>query len=163
MNIIEPGTMIVSLLGFLITFGIIYKVAFKPLSNIMEQRRVHIERQIQSAEEGRTEAERLLAEQRLLLDQARNEAKELLDVARRRADDQARTIVAEAQAEAQRLLEEGRQLIERERAEALSAVLERVAGLTVELTTKLLHDHVSAPVHDEMITEAEKRLGELVC
>lgn len=162
MHIIEPGTMIVSLLGFLITYWIIAKVAFKPLANMMNQRRIHIEGQIQSAEDGRAEAERLLAEQRELLDQARRDAKELMDVARVRAEEQAQEIVKQAQAEAQRLLAEGRSLIERERAEALNGVMEKVAGLTVELTTKLLRNHVSEPVHKDMLTEAERHLGELV-
>jgi F-type H+-transporting ATPase subunit b len=160
--IIEPGTLIVSLLAFLITFWIISKVAFKPLASMMEQRRVHIEGQIRDAEEGRAQAERILAEQRQLLDQARHDAKDIMDVARVRAEEQAQGIVQQAQGEAQRLLAEGRSLIERERAEALNGVLEKVAGLTVELTTKLLHNHVSAPVHEEMLGEAQKHLGELV-
>jgi F-type H+-transporting ATPase subunit b len=161
-QIIEPGTLIVSLLAFLITFWIISKVAFKPLANMMEQRRLHIEGQIHAAEEGRTQAEQILAEQRQLLDQSRRDAKEIMEVARVRADEQAQEIVHQAQAEAKRLLDEGRSLIERERAEAMNGVLEKVAALTVELTTKLLRNHVSQPVHEEMLGEAQKHLGELV-
>lgn len=162
MSIIEPGTLIVSLLGFLITFWIIAKVAFKPLAKMMEQRRLHIEGQIRDAEDGRAQAERILAEQRELLEQTRHDAKEIMDVARVRAETQAQDIVQQAQAETQRLLAEGRSLIERERAEAMNGVLEKVAGLTVELTTKLLRNHVTEPVHADMLGEAQKQLGELV-
>lgn len=162
MSIIEPGTMIVSLLAFLIVFFIIYKVTYKPLSTMMEQRRQHIENEILSAEQGRAEAEKILAEQRKLLDQARRDAKEIMDTARARAEKQAQDIVDAAQAEAQRIIDEGRRLIERERAEAMNGVLEQVAALTVELTTKLLRNHVSEPVHEEMLKEAQKNLGELV-
>ncbi len=154
--------MIVSLLAFLIVFFIIYKVTYKPLSNMMEQRRQHIEHQILSAEQGRAEAEKILAEQRKLLDEARRDAKEIMDTARARAEKQAQDIIDAAQAEAQRILDEGRQLIERERAEAMNGVMEQVAALTVELTTKLLRNHVSEPVHEEMLKEAQKNLGELV-
>lgn len=162
MNIIEPGTMIVSLLGFIITFFIIYRVTYKPLASMMEQRRQHVEGQIRSAEEGRTEAERILMEQRQLLEEARRDAKEIMENARTRADQQAQELVAAAQAEATRLLEEGRSLIERERAEVLSGVMEQVSTLTVELATKLLRNHVSQPVHEEMLQEAQKNLVELV-
>jgi F-type H+-transporting ATPase subunit b len=161
-GIIEPGTMIVSLLAFLIVFFIIYRVTYKPLSNMMEQRRQHIEHQILSAEQGRAEAEKILAEQRKLLDEARRDAKEIMDTARARAEKQAQDIIDAAQAEAQRILDEGRQLIERERAEAMNGVMQQVAALTVELTTKLLRNHVSEPVHEEMLKEAQKNLGELV-
>ncbi|MCL6636929.1 MAG: F0F1 ATP synthase subunit B [Alicyclobacillus sp.] len=161
-GILEPGTMIVSVLGFLISFGIVYKVAFKPLANMMEQRRVHIENQINAAERDRAEAERLLAEQRKLLEEARNEARQLLDTARARADEQARQIVQEAKAEADRLLTEGRQLIERERAEAMNQVLQTVTELSVQLAAKLLRGHTSEAVQRDMVAEAERHLGELV-
>lgn len=157
------GTLIVSLIAFLILFWIIKAFAFEPLAKMLEQRREHIERQITEAEEGRAQAERLLAEHRQMLDEARHQAREMVDSARGRADEQARQIVANAQAEAGRLLEENRNLIDRERQEALNAVLEKVSALTVELTTKLLHNHVSDVVHEEMLQEAEKKLGELVC
>ncbi|WP_245632699.1 F0F1 ATP synthase subunit B [Alicyclobacillus kakegawensis] len=159
----EFGTMIVTLLAFLIMLAIVIRFGFKPLSNMMEQRRLYIERQIAEAEEGRAQAERLLAEHRELVDQARRESKQMVDAARARAEEQARQIVAAAEAEAERLLEENRKLIERERQEALDSVLNQVAGLTVELTGRLLRERVTPEVHQEMLKEAEKRLGELVC
>ncbi len=160
---IEVGTLVISLLTFLVMFWLIQHFAFKPLANMLEQRRNHVETQLSEAEEGRAEAEKLLAQQRDLLDQSRREARELLDAARMRADEQAHQLVEEAQAESQRILAEARTLIEQERAEALAGVMEQVTQLTVELTTKLLRDHVSDAVHAEMLKEAEQRLGELVC
>jgi F-type H+-transporting ATPase subunit b len=162
-QVIELGTMIVTLLAFLIMLAIVVRFGFKPLSNMLEQRRLYIERQITEAEEGRAQAERLLAEHRQLVEQARQEAKQMVDAARARADEQARQIIAAAEAEAARLLEENRKLIERERQEALDSVMDKVAGLTVELTTKLLREHVTPEVHQRMLKEAEERLGELVC
>ncbi|RIV21017.1 ATP synthase F0 subunit B [Alicyclobacillaceae bacterium I2511] len=144
-------------------FWLIQHFAFKPLAKMLEQRRNHVETQIAEAEQGKTEAEKLLAQQRDLLEQSRREARELLEVARVRADEQARQLVEEAQLQSQRILTEGRALIERERAEALAGVLGQVTQLTVELTTKLLRDHVSEAVHAEMLKEAEQKLGELVC
>lgn len=159
----EIGTFVVSIITFLILFWLIQKFGFKPLANVMEQRRQHVEKQISDAETQRADAEKLLAEQRAMLEQARVDARNLLDAARARADEQVRTILAEAQAESQRQLDEARQLIERERTEALNAALEKVAGLTVELTDRLLRSHVSEAVHQEMLAEAQKQLGELVC
>ncbi|WP_273367409.1 F0F1 ATP synthase subunit B [Alicyclobacillus herbarius] len=162
-QVFELGTMIVTLLAFLIMLAIVIRFGFKPLSNMMEQRRQYIERQIREAEEGRAQAERLLAEHRELVEQARQESKQMVDAARARAEEQARQIVAAAEAEAARLLEENRKLIDRERQEALDSVLNQVAGLTVELTARLLRERVTPEVHQKMLKEAEKRLGELVC
>jgi F-type H+-transporting ATPase subunit b len=162
-QIFQLGTFLISIITFIIMFLLIRAFGFKPLANMLEQRRIHIETQISEAERGRQEAEKLLAEQRQLLEQARQDAKNLLETARVRAEEQANQIIAQAQAEAARVIEEARQSIERERTEALNAVMDRVAALTVELTSKLLRNHVSPAVHNEMVAEAEKQLGELVC
>ncbi|EJY56621.1 ATP synthase F0, B subunit [Alicyclobacillus hesperidum URH17-3-68] len=162
-GVFQVGTFIFSIISFLIVFFFIQRFAFRPLAKMLEQRRQHVESQITEAEKSREEAASLLAEQRRLLDEARKEAKNLLDAARVRADEQAREILLKAEEEASRILEENRQAIVRERDEALAAVTQRVAELSVELTAKLLHSHVSPELHREMVAEAEKRLGELVC
>ncbi|WP_067624855.1 F0F1 ATP synthase subunit B [Alicyclobacillus acidiphilus] len=162
-SVFQFGTFIFSIISFLIVFLIIQRFAFKPLAKMLEQRRKHVESQIADAEKSREEAASLLAEQRKLLEEARKEAKNLLDAARVRADEQAREILQRAEEEASRILEQNRAAIVRERDEALAAVTNRVAELSVELTAKLLHNHVSPELHKEMVDEAEKRLGELVC
>ena len=163
MGIIEPGTLIFSFLGFLIIYWIIWRVAYKPLASMMQQRRSYVEDQIVSAETSNAEAQRMVEEQRAMLEQARNEVREMLDSARQRADEQARDIIAKAQEEAQRLLDEGRQMIDRERREATSQVLTQVADLTVSLTTKLLRNHITAEAQEAIVKEAESELSELVC
>lgn len=162
-SVFQVGTFVFSIISFLIVFFIVQRFAFKPLARMLEQRRKHVETQIHEAEKSREEAANMLSEQKRLLDEARKEAKHLLDAARVRSDEQAREMIQKAADEASRILEENRAVIARERDEALAAVTARVAELSVELTTKLLHNHVSTELHQEMVTEAEKRLGELVC
>lgn len=158
----EIGTFIFSIVMFLIMFLIVWRFGFRPIANMLEQRRVHIETQILDAEKGRQEAAQVLKSQQKMLDDARNEVKAMLDAARTRADEQGRKLLADANVEAERILAEGRALIERERAEAMTGVLAKVAELTCELTTKLLQTHVSAETNAALLADAEKRLGELV-
>jgi F-type H+-transporting ATPase subunit b len=159
----EFGTFVFSIVMFVIMFWIVSRFGFKPIANMLRQRRQHVEAQINEAEESRAQAERLQNEQQQMLEEARQEAKYLVESARSRADEQGRELIAQAQEEAARLLDENRKQIEQERQEALNSVLDKVSGLTVELTTKLLRDHVTEAVHKDMLAEAEKRLGELVC
>lgn len=159
----EIGTFIFSIIMFVVMFLIVWSVGFKPVAKMLEKRRVHVTTQIDEAERGRAEAERILAEQIRVLEESRTEAKAIMEAARVRAEEQARSIIEEAQAESARELAEGRSLIERERAEAMNEVLTKVANLTVELTTKLLAEHVTAQVQANMLAKAEQRLGELVC
>lgn len=163
MGVFEVGTFIFSILSFLIVFFVVWWFAFKPLANMMEKRRKYVESQLADAESSREEAAKTLSEQKKMLDEAKREAKNLLDAARVRADEQARELIQKAEEEASLILDENRTAIQRERDEALAAVTNRVAELTVELTSKLLNNHVTEEVHNEMVAEAEKRLGELVC
>ncbi|KPV42818.1 F0F1 ATP synthase subunit B [Alicyclobacillus ferrooxydans] len=158
----ELGTFIFSIIAFLLMFWIVSHFGFKPIARMLEQRRAHVTSQIEDAEKGRLEAEAILAEQRRLLEEAKNEARAIMDAARARADEQAQQLIHAAQAESERVLADGRELIERERNEALASVMDQVAKLTVELTTKLLQNHVTEQLQQDMLAEAEKRIGELV-
>lgn len=158
----ELGTFIFSIIVFLLMFWIVSYFGFRPIANMLEKRRDHVTTQIEDAEQLRSEADAILAEQRRLLDEAKNEARAIMDAARSRADESAQQLIKDAQAEAERVIAEGRELIERERAEALNEVLTKVSSLTVELTTKLLQNHVTDQIQQEMLAEAETRLGELV-
>lgn len=158
----EVGTFIMSIIMFLLMFWLVSYFGFKPIANMLEKRRNHVTTQIEEAERGRSEAQEILEEQRRLLEEAKNDARAIVEAARARADEQAQQFIKEAQAESERVLAEGRQLIERERTEALNEVLTKVSNLTVELTTKLLRDHVTDTIQQEMLKEAEQRLGELV-
>ena len=159
----ELGTFIVSIIGFLILFWLIKVYGLPPLARMLEKRRQYVESQLGEAEQNRAQAEEILSEQRRLLEQARQQARDMLEAARARAEEQARDIVGQAQSEAQRLLEANRQMLERERAEAMQSVLAAVSALTVEISEKLLRRHVTEDVHADMLREAEQRLGELVC
>lgn len=158
----ELGTFIVSIVGFLIVFWIIFHFGYKPFANILEKRREYVESQITDAEQRKVQADAVLAENQKLLEDARRQSKEILENARLRADEQMRSVLEAAEKESRRLLEEAREQIERERKETLDTVLQTASALTVQVAEKLLMNHVTEPVHAELEKEAEERLGELV-
>ncbi len=158
----ELGTFIVSIVGFLIVFWIIFHYGYKPFANILEKRREYVEAQITDAEARKVQADSVLAENQKLLEDARRQSKEILENARLRADEHMRSVIEAAEKESRRLLEEAREQIERERKETLDTVLQTASALTVQVAEKLLMNHVTEPVHAELEKEAEERLGELV-
>ena len=158
----ELGTFIVSIVGFLIVFWIIFHFGYKPFATILEKRREYVESQITDAEQRKVQADAVLAENQKLLEDARRQSKEIQENARLRADEQMRSVLEAAEKESRRLLEEAREQIERERKETLDTVLQTASALTVQVAEKLLMNHVTEPVHAELEKEAEERLGELV-
>ena len=158
----ELGTFVVSIVGFLIVFWIIFHYGYKPFANILDKRRQYVESQITDAEQRKVQADAVLAENQKLLDDARRQSKEFLESARLRADEHMRSVIEAAEKESRRLLEEAREQIERERKETLDTVLQTASALTVQIAEKLLMNHITASVHEELQQEAEARLGELV-
>lgn len=158
----ELGTFLVSIVGFLIVFAIIFKLGYKPFARILEARRVYVETQVSEAEQRKLQAEEILAENQRILEDARRQSREILDTARLRADEHLRSVVENAEKESKRLLEEAREQIERERKETLATVLQSASALTVQMAEKLLLNHVTPAVHEELEKEAKERLGELV-
>lgn len=158
----ELGTFVVSIVGFLIVFWIIFHYGYKPFANILDKRRQYVESQITDAEQRKVQADAVLAENQKLLDDARRQSKEFLESARLRADEHMRSVIEAAEKESRRLLEEAREQIERERKETLDTVLQTASALTVQIAEKLLMNHITAAVHEELQQEAEARLGELV-
>ena len=158
----ELGTFVVSIVGFLIVFWIIFHYGYKPFANILDKRRQYVESQITDAEQRKVQADAVLAENQKLLDDARRQSKEFLESARLRADEHMRSVIEAAEKESRRLLEEAREQIERERKETLDTVLQTASALTVQIAEKLLMNHITTAVHEELQQEAEARLGELV-
>ena len=158
----ELGTFIVSIVGFLIVFWIIFHYGYRPFAKILDQRRMYVESQITDAEARKVQADAVLAENQKLLDDARRQSKEVIENARLRADEHMRSVIEAAEKESRRLLEEAREQIERERKETLDTVLQTASALTVQVAEKLLMNHVTPSVHEELEKEAEARLGELV-
>ena len=161
-RVFELGTFIVSIVGFLIIFWIIFHYGYKPFAGILEKRRLYVESQITDAEARKVQADTVLAEHQKMLEDARKQSKEILETARLRADEHMRSVIEAAEKESRRLLEEAREQMERERKETLDTVLQTASALTVQVAEKLLRNHVTQPVHEELEKEAETRLGELV-
>lgn len=157
---LEGGTMLTQLIVFLILLLVVRKIAMGPVVAMMEKRRQHIADQISSAERTRQEAEALLAEQRRVLDEARQESKAILDRASRQANDEASRIVAEAHETATRLKKEASAEIARETEKAKAQLRDQMAGLSVLLASKIIEKELDEAAQKETIDKFLAQVGD---
>ena len=134
---VVPGLMIWTLIAFGITFFVLRRYAFKPIQTAIDNRRDRIREALDEADRARTEAEKLVAEQREALQQARVDAEAMLAEARNVADAQNRRLKEELDAERQRRLEETRKEIDAETQRAIGQIRSEVASLALEATEKV--------------------------
>ena len=146
------GLMIWTLLLFGISMYILWKLAFPRISEALDRRQHAIEESIDHAERVRHEADELLAEYRERLREARSQAEDILDRARKTGEATERIAQEHAEQRREQLMEQTRREIETETRRAIQEIRREVADLTVMATEK-----VTRKVLDE---EDQRRLVE---
>lgn len=157
---LEWGTLIFQIIIFLVLLALVRKFALGPALGVMEKRRQHIEAEISGAEQSRQEAEKLLAEQRRLLDEARQESKAILDRAAKQASDEATRIVAEAKTSAERLKADASADLAREVEKAKAELRDQMAGLSVMLASKIIEKELDEAAQKSTVDQFLKQAGD---
>jgi F-type H+-transporting ATPase subunit b len=152
------GVMIWTLVAFGLTMLILAKLVFPRISEALDKRQKAIEDSIDSAQRTREEAEKLLAEYRQRLHEARSQSDEIVQRARQTAEahereskEHGRELAAEASARAARDIEAAT-------ARALQELRKEVADLTVLATEKVTRKVLDSSDQKRLVEEA---LGEL--
>lgn len=157
---LEFGTMLTQLVMFLILLALVGKFAMKPAMSVMEKRRQHIENEISTAERNRQEAEALLAEQRRILDEARTEAKAILDRVTKQANDESARIIDEAKAANERMKAEASSELAREVEKAKAELRDQMAGLSVLLASKIIEKELDEAAQKASVDQFLKQVGD---
>ncbi len=151
---IDPGLFIWSLITFLTLCGLLYKFAFNPLMALQKRRQDDIHQAIHDAERLRDEAQELLANYKLQLSEARQEAESILDRARKLGEANKAEILAEARVQADATLAKTRSQIERDTRQALDSIRAEVADLTIAATERVARTGLSGDDQIRLIQEA---------
>ncbi|WP_407656468.1 F0F1 ATP synthase subunit B [Massilibacterium senegalense] len=157
---INLGDIIAQLVAFIILAVLLKKYAWGPLVEVMKKREEHIANEIDTAEQQRKEAEQFLTSQRAELDKARDEAKAIIEGAKKLGEQQGADLIAEARAEAGRLKEQAKDEIRQEKEQALAAVREQVASLSVLIASKVIEKELDEASQQQLISDYLKQVGE---
>ncbi|MCL5116486.1 MAG: F0F1 ATP synthase subunit B [Firmicutes bacterium] len=153
--------LIAAVLQFLLLLFLLRAFVYKPILAAMQKRRDTIAKQINDADGLKSEAEKLRQEAQSLVNQARDEAKQILANARQESDEQAKKIVEQAQREASYRQKAAIEEIEHERDKALASIRGQVADLVVLATSKLIERNLNADDQNRYLDEILKDAGQL--
>ena len=155
----DVGLMIWTLVVFVLAMYILSKVAFPRIAEALDKRQQAIEEAIDTAERTRTEADKLLAEYRERLAEARTQADEIVARARKSAEHHEAQSTAEAKRKREEMMEQTRRDIEAETRRAIQEIRKEVADLTVaateKVTRKSLKPHDQKRLVDEALSELD--------
>lgn len=151
------GELIPAIIAFTVVFIILSKFAWPAISDMLDKRAATIKDSLEKAEAAKIEAERLLAEYKQTMAEARKEAATVLASARQSADATRAEAAAKAQTEYDAMLSKAREAIDGEKQAAIAELQASVAELTVKVAGKVIGSELSEAEHRKVI---EKYLAE---
>jgi F-type H+-transporting ATPase subunit b len=154
----DVGLMIWTLLAFGVAIFILAKYAFPPISAALDKRQKMIEESIDHAQQQREESDRLLAEYRDRLKEARSQADEILEKARKDAESTHRDAIESGKVTREDLIAQARKDIEGETRRAIQEIRNEVADLTIQATEKVTRKTLTDADQQRLVEEALSEL-----
>jgi F-type H+-transporting ATPase subunit b len=150
---IEPGLIFWTLITFSLLYFFLRWKVFGPILKVTAEREQRIRESVDKARLDREEAEKILAEQRKLLGDARREGAEMLKAAMAQAEQAKVELMANARKEAEGVATQAKRQIEEERKRAESQLRGMVVDLALEATEKLLGEVLQDPARQKALIE----------
>ena len=156
---LEPGMIIWTWATFLVLLAVLYKVAWKPLVKIIEDRENAIEENLRNAQQDREHSETLLKEQEAKLTKTHEEVKAILEDSRQLAEKTKKEITEQAKSDAEKLLNRGKAELEREKSDALNSLKKEISSLVIKASSKVIGEALDEKKHQNIIEQSIKELG----
>ena len=152
------GIMVWTLVVFAISLFVLWKWVFPLIGQALDRRAQQIDGEIDAATRLREEADEVLAEYRQRLQEAREQAEEIITRARAAGDVHTKEALETARGERERMLEQARREIEAETSRAIDEIRREVADLTVAATERLTRKTLTGADHQRLVQEALEEL-----
>jgi F-type H+-transporting ATPase subunit b len=152
------GLMIWVLVVFAISFFVLRKTVYPVITAALDKRANAINTEIDHAEQTRKDADKLLDEYRERLKEARAQAEEIVERARKSAEVHERDSQAEAVTKREQMMEQTRRDIEAETRRAIQEIRSEVAELTILATEKVTRKVLNADDQKRLVEDALSEL-----
>jgi len=151
--LIEPhlGTIIWTILTFIIFAFLLSKFAWKPLLGALDARETSIRESIESATKEREEAEKVLAESKQLVAEAHRERATAMSSAQEEAERLKAEILEEARLQREKTLEQTDAQVQASLRQAKAELRGVAVDLAIQAAGKLLHKNLDEPTQRQLV------------
>ncbi|HEU4383110.1 MAG TPA: F0F1 ATP synthase subunit B [Anaeromyxobacteraceae bacterium] len=155
---LNPGLTLWVAITFLVLIVVLAKVAWRPIVKMLDERERTIRDAIDQAKRERAEAEKLLAQQKESLAQARREAADLAKRNQQEVEGLRAELTAKARKEADDLVTTARRTIEEETRKAAAELKAQVADLAVGAATRIVKSSLDEKAQRALVEEYLREL-----
>jgi F-type H+-transporting ATPase subunit b len=156
---IDPGMSIWTLAAFLLMFGLLAKLAFKPIGEALDRRSQAIKQSVEEAEKSRAEAKRLMEEYQKQIAEARSEAAKIIEESRQLGEKVRKEVVDKANAEASAIVSRSQEEITRQKEKGIQEMKDTVASLSVQIASHVIEKEVNEATHKQLVEKLIKDLA----
>ncbi len=155
---IHPGLTFWTIVTFIIVALILRATAWKPIIGMLDERERTIREAIEGAKRERMEAEKLLAEQKTAIADARREAAELVRKNQAEVEVARQNALAQAKRDAEALLLNARRTIDEERAKAVAEIKANAVDLAIVAAGRLLEANLDEQKQRQLAEDFLRKL-----
>lgn len=144
-SLLEPnlGLVVWTAVVFLLVLGLLWKYAWGPITDALEEREERIDASMTKAERALEEARRIQEENEKNRREAEQEARQVLREARQEAETLREEEKAKTRQEIHEMQEKARAEIEREKENALGELRSEVADLAIEAAGRIIGENLN--------------------
>ncbi len=155
---VDPGLMLWTVITFVILVLLLWKTAWKPVVEALDSRAEKVRNDLEAADRNRLEAEKLLAQHKEMMDNARSEAARIISEGKAEADKLKDEIIAKASSDAKSLSDKVKREIEVAKDKALSDIKAEVVTLSTEIASKIISKNLNPDDQKDLV---EKTLNKI--
>ena len=154
----NSGLFVWTLITFAGLLALLAKFAFKPLGKALQKREEAIRETLNAAEKARDEAKTMIADNEVKLNDAREEARRIIEEGRKIVGEMKREATEQAKEEADTIVNQARREIDRDVQRALDDLKSTVAGLAVSISRQVIRGELDEERHAQLADDFVERL-----
>jgi len=148
---ISLPTLLAQIVNFIILFGLLYLVAYKPIMRMLDERSRKIKESMEQTEFIKEQAAHAEEEAKKRIETASKEGQEVIARAARMGEELRQESEQKARQDAETLIARARMEIQRERDEAIDELRKEFADLTILAAEKVIERSLDKEAHRQVI------------
>lgn len=145
--------------NFAVLIFVLWRFAYKPIFNILEERRAKISEGLKHGEQAKKDAAEALSHKKEIISEAKQEASLIIEEARKKAEIKYQEIISKSKLDFQVWIDDEKKKIELEKEAAIFEVKKEMANLLTLALEKVLLEKIDQKKDGEIITKVIKDLS----
>ncbi|OGD66684.1 ATP synthase F0 subunit B [Candidatus Berkelbacteria bacterium RIFCSPHIGHO2_12_FULL_36_9] len=153
---IDFKTLFVQIINFLLLFLILRWLLYRPILNILDERKKKIEDSLALAEKTKKESEELDQKTRATIEDTKKEALGILEEAKKQGEKTKNELLAQTNRDADILMKKTEERIVQQKEEMKRELRKETVNLTIAVAEKLLQKEINEETQTKLIDDAIK-------